>query len=123
IVRFIYNDKAPWPTAADGGGRSLVLRSTALPPGSAANWGSSAAAGGNPGTSDSVAFSGSALVDDDHDGLVALFEYAQGGSDSTANDVPLPLPKFETIDIGSGPQSFLTLTARVAPAADGATLI
>jgi hypothetical protein len=122
IERFTYNDKAPWPNAPDGGGRSLVRRSPTLAPGIAANWRSSAANGGNPGTTDTVIFSGPPLADADHDDLRALLEYAQGGSDNAANDIPPPIVAFQTMDVGSGPQSFLILTARVAPAADSAVL-
>src|SRR5204863_8994475 len=53
IVRFTYDDKAPWPTGPDGNGRSMVLRAPTLDPKIASNWRSSVAAGGNPGAQDS----------------------------------------------------------------------
>jgi hypothetical protein len=53
IVRFTYDDKAPWPIGPDGNGRSLVLRAPTLDPKIPSNWRSSGAVGGNPGSSDS----------------------------------------------------------------------
>ena len=52
IHEFTYGDAAPWPEAADGGGRSLEARNLdanyALPD----NWQASAAVGGTPGTAE-----------------------------------------------------------------------
>jgi len=122
IFRFVYNDKAPWPTAADGDGRSLVLRKVGTTLSNAANWRSSTTAGGNPGTSDSIAFSGTPLADLDQDGRVALLEYAQGSSDGVANDGAPPIAAIEMLDVGGGLQPFLTITSRVGAAADDAFL-
>ena len=47
-----YNDRAPWPTNADGQGRSLVFTGGDLA--SVANWGSSASLNGAPGDADTV---------------------------------------------------------------------
>ena len=61
VIRdFSYNDKLPWPTAADGDDYSLVLINPATNPDHAlpTSWRSSAATGGNPGSSDSVNFAG-----------------------------------------------------------------
>lgn len=44
-----YDDVAPWPTAADGGGPSLELSSPTADNAVAANWHASSAAGGTPG--------------------------------------------------------------------------
>ncbi len=59
---FSYDDDAPWPTAADGSGASLVLIRPDLRPDPADpfNWRASAVPGGTPGTvgSDAVAFTG-----------------------------------------------------------------
>ena len=49
--RFTYNDKAPWPTAPDGDGYSLVLITPEASPDHSvpSNWRSSISLGGNPG--------------------------------------------------------------------------
>ncbi|MES2708863.1 MAG: CotH kinase family protein [Verrucomicrobiota bacterium] len=51
-----YTDSQPWPAAADGSGRSLTLLGGALPAqaSAAGSWRASVAAGGSPGTSDSL---------------------------------------------------------------------
>ncbi len=124
IVRFNYNDKAPWPVAADGAGRSLVLRQPAasqnLSDGS--NWRSSTATGGNPGSGDTVAFSGAPLADADADGFVRLFEYVLAGDDSVTGDVAAPVVAVETLTISGIAGQYLTITARTRAAADDATL-
>ena len=124
IVRFTYNDKAPWPTAADGTGRSLVLRRPAavqnLSDGAA--WRSSIALGGNPGSSDGTTFTGTPLADADGDGVVRLFEYLLAGDDSTANDTAAPVAIVETITLAGVPAAYLTITARTRAGADDATL-
>jgi hypothetical protein len=51
IRDFVYDDAAPWPTAADGKGPSLILRNPSSNPnhGLATNWMASAMPGGMPG--------------------------------------------------------------------------
>jgi hypothetical protein len=58
VTEFTYDDSAPWPTAPDGGGPSLVLiqPGTRPNPNIATNWRSSAFHDGNPGTSDAILF-------------------------------------------------------------------
>ena len=121
IVRFSYNDKAPWPSAADGTGRSLVLRrpSVAQNLDDSTNWRSGIP---NPGTSDTIAFTGSPLADIDADGVVNLFEYLLSGSDSTANDVSAPTAVVETITVLGVPASYLTISTRTRAAADDVAL-
>ncbi len=87
IRSFSYDDASPWPAAADGDGYSLVLIAPATNPDHslAANWRESAVAGGNPGASDSVPFSGVADADADRDGIPALVEHALGTSDLGRN--------------------------------------
>ena len=83
IRQFEYNDKAPWPTTADGGGDSLVLLAPESVPDHElpANWISSPP---SPGTSGS-GFSGDPGADDDDDGLNAFLEYALGTDDQSAS--------------------------------------
>lgn len=56
IAAISYDDLCPWPAAADGAGYSLTF--TGGTPADAANWRTSLATGGTPGTSDSVPYSG-----------------------------------------------------------------
>ncbi|MDA7931854.1 lamin tail domain-containing protein [Akkermansiaceae bacterium] len=88
IRTFRYDDSAPWPEAADGGGSSLVLANPSGNPDHALaeNWQASAVSGGTPGAPDSIAFSGVAAADDDGDGVSALLEFALGTSDKVAGD-------------------------------------
>ena len=85
ITDFRYSDNLPWPGAPDGQGFSLVLISPEnLPePGVPTSWRPSVNSGGNPNTSDSLAFSATPTSDEDLDGLTALMEYALGTSDTT----------------------------------------
>ncbi len=97
MIDFTYNDKAPWPEAADGEGPSLVL----IAPGSqpdpndASNWRISdenggtlgGTLGGNPGDTDTESIDAwmekyviiDLTGDPDGDGLNNLAEYATGG--------------------------------------------
>ena len=54
IRDFVYDDVAPWPTAADGMGASITLADPVAVPdhGLAANWRASSAPQGSPGTAD-----------------------------------------------------------------------
>ncbi len=124
IVRFTYNDKAPWPVAADGTGRTLVLRQPAAAQNlsNSSNWRSSTANGGNPGGGDTVAFSGAPLIDADGDGFVRLFEYLLAGDDGVASDVAAPIVAVETLTVSGIAAQYLTITARTRAASDDATL-
>jgi len=92
---FTYNDRSPWPIAADGDGYSLVLVDPTLAPDHniATNWRSSATHGGTPGSSDSIGFADwaagfgnpAAGSDLDSDGYVALLEFASGDDPTSAN--------------------------------------
>ncbi len=80
IRSFAWSDSFPWPAAADGTGTSLVLIAPFTNPDHSLpkNWRASMSAGGNPGTSDALAFSGDPHADPDSNGWNHLFEYALG---------------------------------------------
>ncbi|MEZ5327034.1 MAG: lamin tail domain-containing protein [Verrucomicrobiales bacterium] len=95
VKSFSYDDAAPWPTAADGGGFSLVLVGAEANPdhGSAASWKASSKVGGSPGIADGQSDGGfdswlagyglngaDPAADHDNDGQGALVEYASGTS-------------------------------------------
>jgi hypothetical protein len=90
IQRFTYNDKHPWPAAADGDGFSLVLINPDSSPNHSLpiNWRLSTATNGNPGASDATTFAGNPNADNDQDGISALMEYALGTSDAAPNANP-----------------------------------
>ena len=85
VVEIAYNDKLPWPEAADGGGSSLQLMSPDAPD-SGLSWRASSAADGTPGLFAPNRFEGDANADTDADGLSALLEFAAGTDDSTPSD-------------------------------------
>ncbi|MEZ5324630.1 MAG: lamin tail domain-containing protein [Verrucomicrobiales bacterium] len=90
IKEFTYNDKAPWPEAADGDGFSLVLVSPSSAPDHAlaASW-TTGVSGGTPGAGeDTTTFVGDPNADDDNDGLTAFAEYALGTLDSDSASGP-----------------------------------
>ena len=92
VIRdFVYDNNAPWPTAPDGEGPSLVLIAPATNPdhSNPANWRASTNAGGNPGATDATSFTGNPAADVDGDGLTALFEYAFGTNDNSAGASPI----------------------------------
>ncbi len=63
LISMHYDDTAPWPEGADGGGYSLVLanRTPGANYNSAINWRASIAVGGNPGADDTTVFPGGDL--------------------------------------------------------------
>ena len=60
IADFTYGDSSPWPDDADGTGYSMVFAGG--DPTDPLDWRSSTAIGGNPGSSDSVAFPGGDFI-------------------------------------------------------------
>ncbi|YCM44161.1 lamin tail domain-containing protein [Verrucomicrobiaceae bacterium 227] len=78
ILAFEYNDKAPWPVEADGGGHSLVH--TGGDPALAHNWRASTTIGGNPGTTDSIPYPGGSLLDYALIGTPVLLPSADGAT-------------------------------------------
>jgi hypothetical protein len=78
--------------ATDGGGFSLVrMLPGSGPPPATHDFRASVQAGGSPGGSDAVAFTGSPGADGDNDGYPALAEYAFGTSDANPASAPPPL--------------------------------
>ena len=87
IADIEYNDREPWPLAADGGGFSLEALVPGSEPGEATSWSASTATGGNPGSGGSagIPFVGDPDIDGDGDGLTAFAEYAFGTDDAVRN--------------------------------------
>lgn len=90
LKEFTYNDKAPWPEAADGDGFSLVLISPQSAPdhNMAENW-TIGVTGGTPGAGENTTtFVGDPDADNDNDGLSAFAEYALGTLESDSSSGP-----------------------------------
>ena len=91
IFRTTYSDSI---ASTDGGGRTLVrVLSTTNPNVSTSVWRESTVDGGNPGTTDAVAFAGAPLADVDLDGLAALLEYGLGTADNVPSAPSLTLTR------------------------------
>jgi hypothetical protein len=108
IRSFIYDDIAPWPTAADGAGPSLVLMNPQTSPDHALaqNWRASVTPGGSPGGSDALPFSGDPNSDDDGDGWTNLVEYALGADPvithtQTPEGLTFTIPRLPNADAAS----------------------
>ena len=101
IFDLTYQDQAPWPAAADGGGPSLVLINSLglTDPANPRHWRASLTPRGSPGQTDSPGFAswiGSGppvasgpLDDPDHDGWPNLLEYAAATQPFDAASMPL----------------------------------
>lgn len=138
IRDFIYRDAAPWPTAADGRGPTLLLRDPWSNPnhGSSVNWMASSIPGGAPGgvaatqtysqwlslfwpgaTYDE--FVSGPGADPDADGLSNVLEYAFALNPLTTSPPPRPTAWLQSID--GEPRLFVSL--REHPAAIGSALV
>ncbi|MEZ5302511.1 MAG: hypothetical protein R3F11_18035 [Verrucomicrobiales bacterium] len=121
----------PWLEAADGGGFTLVLIDPFANPdhGDPLSWRSSAAPGGTPGGSDSIALAAfladAGIADpnanDDGDRLPAWAEYAVG-TDPNAPSVVPSSAAVEEFDPGTGPESWLTFRIQKRIGADDAAI-
>jgi hypothetical protein len=125
IKRFYYNNANPWP-GGTGLGLSLVLIAPMTNPahGVAANWRTSLAAGGTPGTSDTVPFSGDPAADLDGDGRTALMEYALGTSDTVPSGTLAHILRYQTAphSVTGALVNFLEVQFTRAPGTDAADL-
>ena len=132
VDRVVYNDKAPWPADADGGGASIERTKASDYGNDSANWRSSV--GGTPGSYTegegggdpqpepnagltewlaaefSEAERGNAAVsglsaDPDGDGLVNLAEYTLNTSPKATDPAPL-----EVVEVAEGNASYLSVS-------------
>jgi len=140
---FSYDDAAPWPTTADGGGQALVMINPFANPdhGEDVNWRASHTPGGRPGEADGLLpegwrplyFSAGDLgdpakeatlwgddADPDRDGMVNLIEMATGSSPISGQSQHVPVASWWVDPQGSG--SYLTLTCRIREELSGVDL-
>ncbi|HWB04344.1 MAG TPA: lamin tail domain-containing protein [Verrucomicrobiales bacterium] len=99
IRSFTWNDKLPWPVAADGNGHSLTLVAPLTNPDHALpeNWRPSVLPDGTPGTGDSEPAPANPAGDTDGDGWSNLMEYALGNPRATAVVLPDKTPALQLI--------------------------
>ena len=109
IVDFTYDDIAPWPSAPDGTGPTLVLRTPAKPGldhNDATEWRASYLPNGNPGGSDGYTFNiwaashpgiGNRDADDDYDGFSNRLEYALFGDPNSYSASLMPTAQFSEV--------------------------
>jgi hypothetical protein len=122
IQEFTYDDAAPWPTKADEGGYSLVLKDPASRPNHAlaSNWRASFDLNGTPGGAGTRSYEAWAAAngapdisaDDDGDGLANLLEYALGGKNGENDRGLLPTGSIQTIAVNDVSGNYLTLKFR-----------
>ena len=129
IFDFVFDDIAPWPTSPDGGGTTLVLINPVADPDPSlpANWRASVAAGGTPGGTDADSFAAWAarnniatgMSDDSNgNGLTNLAEYGLGLTPSSDETDGIISAQFETVTVGTTPDTYLVLRFRRNSASD-----
>jgi hypothetical protein len=122
IRDFTYDDKAPWPDAADNGGYTIVLDLPNVSPDHnlPGNWRSSAVLGGSPGSSDTQTFAGDPHADNDGDGLLRLLEHALATSDDDPASGPDAIGiSVESFTIADVTDDYLVFAFRRNLAAEG----
>jgi hypothetical protein len=136
IVSFIYRPTAPWPSAPNGGGNSLVLvRPRTSDPNVAWSWRSSTAVNGAPGADDRLLFAAwrstnfsssdsgfpgiaEPTADPDGDGSGNLLEYFNGTNPKLPSSSRLPTITSTVVDSGGGPQLYPVFSFRHVKAAE-----
>ncbi len=110
IKQFSYRDAAPWPTSADGEGRTLVLIAPLLNPDHnlPVNWRASTTMQGTPGVPDATPIPANPDGDDDGDGISNLADYFFGPAGGMGPLLPSP----------GGPGQMLELEYTRAAASD-----
>lgn len=130
IHDFDYKPIAPWPTQANLGGYSLVLRSPQTRPNHnvGGNWRASSRFDGTPGLAGTVfsEWASANLVagettDSDGDGIGNQLEYGLGANPNTNSRAQLPTASIQTLVVSGTPGNYLTLTFRRMPAAEDLT--
>lgn len=120
IREFEYDDQAPWPQPADGGGYSLVLIAPQSNPDHALaqNWRISARPGGTPAGTDVPAFPSEPAGDNNANGEADLLDYVLG-NDLGGTELA---PEFVTMSDPATGISELYLRCPRSIAAEGARL-
>ena len=123
ILSLFYRDSNPWPTGADGTGRSLELISpnSRLDPSLPENWQVSTSPLGTPGGSTGLTFDAWGAVhggitdptaDPDGDGLNNLLEYAFVGDPLAPSSAPKPAAHVGAFTVNGVLANYFTVTYR-----------
>ena len=127
VIEFEYDDRAPWPSEADGDGYSLTLdqpaSSSPQDHSDPHAWRASRLLGGSPGRGDGIDFAswassvglpeGAAPEDDpEGDGLNHLLEYALASDPLVPSSADAPSASVQLLTIGEDTGAYLTLTFR-----------
>ncbi len=127
VANFTYDDAVPWPTAADGDGKTIwfTCASPATANKSAAgSWFEHSLINGNPGGVDcgyelwalTNGASANGQGDNDLDGLQDLVEYMLGTSPNDSSTDKAPAASVENVTVGmSPPEAYVTMTFTQAP--------
>lgn len=131
ILNFAYGDSAPWPTDADGRGRTLTLRDPQSRPDPTlpGSWKASAVVGGTPGADEGLTFEAwraaypgvtDPSADDDGDGLATLLEYVLGSDPLVPSPDARPLGEVRSVVVEGREDEYLVLSlVRRPDAVDG----
>ncbi len=129
IHDLVYGDSAPWPSAADGNGSSLVLKDPASAPDHALAQSWRASYGhGSPGRDDILDYdawsesnriNGGPGDDEDSDGILNALELYLLGNPHASDPGILPQPGVQAIDVAGIVSDYLTLTFRYQPESSG----
>ena len=122
IHDFIYDDRSPWPSKADGSGSSLILiNPTDGPPhNQPESWTTSRRSGGTPGAVEPAALNYASWAklngiqdglndDSDNDGLSNFWEFLFGSKPDQANDAPEFSLRIRQVDVDGQAGDYLFL--------------
>jgi len=119
VLDVTYNDADPWPASADGDGYSLVLIDPASnpDPNVPTSYRTSAAANGNPGTTDAMSYGAWKLAngitddngDPEGDDLTHFMEYSLGGDPFQPSPTSAPRAEFRTFTVDSIAGTYLAI--------------
>ena len=126
MIAFVtYGDSHPWPSTADGQGKSLALRTPFQAPAttSADHWTAQTPLEPLPSANPPTTRPTNPTEDLDQDGLTALLEYALGSSDSDPKSgAELIRYRIDTFPQDASKQSHFVIQHHVNPVADDTTI-
>lgn len=125
IRNLTYDDAAPWPATADGGGSIVLIAPLTNPDHTLPqNWRTSMTPAGNPNAEDSLPLIPNPGADDDGDGWTNLVEWALGSNPQitasvTTEGLTLTIPRVRNADAAEITGEFSTSLTGWTPAGTG----